>query len=113
MRQMILKIKSDANKMKSSIGASSRVNASNAISKDDEKMKYSSQFPLTKMNFVLMAVSGLLIIVGFLLMLGGANDGETFNNDIFSTRRIVVGPTMAFLGFVAMAVSIIYKPNRK
>ena len=69
-------------------------------------------FPLTRTNFLLMAVSALLIVVGFLLMLGGANDSETFNNDIFSTRRIVAGPTMAFIGFVAMAISIIFKGKK-
>lgn len=66
-------------------------------------------FPLTKINFVLMAVCGLLIVVGFLLMLGGANDGAQFNDDIFSTRRVVVGPALSFIGFVAMAFAIIYK----
>ena len=30
-----------------------------------------SQFPLVKINFILMAVAGLIIVLGFLLMLGG------------------------------------------
>lgn len=77
--------------------------------KQKEQLIKRSEYPLTKANVVLMAVSGLMIIVGFLLMLGGANDGTEFNYDIFSTRRTVVGPTIAFLGFVAMAVSIVYK----
>lgn len=68
-----------------------------------------TDFPLAKINFILMMVSGLLIVVGFLLMLGGSNDGTQFNDDIFSTRRVVVGPTMAFIGFVAMAIAIIFK----
>ncbi len=68
-----------------------------------------TSFPLTKINFVLMAVCGLLIVVGFLLMLGGSNDGAQFNDDIFSTRRVVVGPALSFIGFVAMAFAIIYK----
>lgn len=82
-------------------------NADNGIDNIERGM-----FPLTKMNFLLMAVSALLIVVGFLLMIGGANDGIEFNNDIFSTRRTVVGPSMAFLGFVAMAISIIYKRKK-
>ncbi len=55
-----------------------------------------SQFPLVKINFILMAVAGLIIVLGFLLMLGGSSTVDEFNPDIFSTRRIVVGPTMAF-----------------
>lgn len=72
----------------------------------------SAEFPLVKRNFVWMAVSAGLIVLGFLLMLGSGST-EEFNPDIFSTRRIVVGPTVAFIGFVAMGVSIICRPKRK
>ena len=34
-----------------------------------------------------------------------------FNPDVFSTRRIVVGPTLAFLGFLSMAFAIIWTPR--
>ncbi len=55
-----------------------------------------------------------LIIIGFLLMSGGSSSIEGgFNPDIFSTRRIVVGPTVAFLGFLLMAFAIIYTPGHK
>ena len=56
-----------------------------------------------------MMVCGVLIVAGFLLMLGGSNNGTEFNDDIFGFRRVVVGPTMAFIGFVAMGVAIIFK----
>lgn len=69
------------------------------------------QLPLTKINFIMMACSALLIILGFLLMLGGNSSGEEFNPDIFSTRRIIVGPTIAFIGFLAMGFAIIYRPK--
>ncbi|MBD5174194.1 MAG: DUF3098 domain-containing protein [Bacteroidales bacterium] len=66
--------------------------------------------PLQRANFVAMAIAGLMIVVGFLLMLGGSSTETEFNPDIFSTRRIVVGPCIAFLGFVAMAIAIIIDP---
>lgn len=69
--------------------------------------------PLGRLNFLLMAVSGLLIVLGFLLMLGSSSTPEQFNADIFSTRRIVVGPAISFIGFVTMAVAIIINPSRK
>lgn len=70
------------------------------------------QFPLVKINFILMAIAGAAIVIGFLLMLGGSTTAEGFNPDIFSTRRIVVGPTLAFLGFLFMAFAIIYRPKK-
>lgn len=71
-----------------------------------------SQFPLGRKNFILMGIAGAMIVVGFLLMLGGSSTEEAFNPDIFSTRRIVVGPTIAFLGFLFMGYGIIRKPSQ-
>lgn len=68
--------------------------------------------PLGRCNFIAMACAGLMIIVGFILMLGSGNNSDTFNPDIFSTRRIVVGPAICFLGFVAMAFAIIIRPGQ-
>lgn len=80
--------------------------------KDSGLIKENSQtMPLTQKNFIGMAISGALIVVGFLLMLGGSSTPEEFNPDIFSVRRIVVGPFLAFAGFVAMAVAIAVRPQ--
>ena len=72
----------------------------------DQQENEKRPMPLRKGNFVPMAAAGVLIVLGFVLMLGA---GST---DIFSTRRIVVGPCLAFIGFVAMAAAIII-PFRK
>ena len=71
------------------------------------------EFPLVRINFILMAIAGAAIIIGFLLMLGGSTNAvDGFNPDIFSTRRIVVGPALSFLGFLFMAFAIIYRPKK-
>lgn len=81
--------------------------------KENNLIKESREtMPFSKNNYIDMAVAGLLIIVGFLLMLGGSSTAEAFNPDIFSTRRIVVGPFLAFVGFVAMAIAIVVKPKK-
>lgn len=83
-------------------------------SKDPELLEVSeSEKPFTKINFIMMGCCVALIVVGFLLMLGGSSSTETgFNPDIFSTRRIVVGPLLSFLGFLFMAFAILYKPRK-
>lgn len=71
-----------------------------------------SQQPFSKINFLLIGCCCILIIVGFLLMIGGGSSVEGgFNPDIFSTRRIVVGPLLAFLGFALMAFAIFFNPE--
>lgn len=72
-----------------------------------------AQKPFAKINFWMMGVCLALIIVGFLLMSGGSSSDQTFNPDVFSTRRIVVGPLLSFLGFLFMAFAIIYRPKKK
>lgn len=69
--------------------------------------------PLLRNNFIIMSVAGLMIILGFLLMLGSGSTEEAFNPDSFSTRRIVVGPAIAFLGFLLMGIGIIVRPKKK
>lgn len=69
--------------------------------------------PILRNNFILMAVSGILIVVGFVLMAGGSSETSHYNPDIFSTRRIVIGPMLSFVGYVLMAISIIVKPKQK
>ncbi len=76
-----------------------------------EKESY-KEFPLVKINFIMMAVSALAIVVGFILMSGGGSENGEFNPEVFSAARVVVGPTLAFLGFVAMGVAIMW-PGRK
>lgn len=71
------------------------------------------RLPLSRNNFIAMAVSGALIIIGFLLMLGGSTTDTEFNPDIFSTRRIVIGPALTFLGFVGMAIAVWIRPRKK
>lgn len=66
---------------------------------------------LGKSNFILMAVSMIIVIVGFVLMSGSASDDTTFDADIFSTMRIKVAPVVCFVGFVSMIYAIVHKPN--
>ncbi|MBO5445232.1 MAG: DUF3098 domain-containing protein [Muribaculaceae bacterium] len=72
-----------------------------------------NQRPFGKLNYIAMAACLALIVIGFLLMAGPGSSVEGgFNPDIFSTRRIVVGPTVAFLGFFLMVFAILLKPKK-
>ena len=71
------------------------------------------KFNLPKINAIAIAISVLIIILGFALMVGAPSGATEFNPDIFSTRRITVGPMIAFFGFILMIVAILYKPRKK
>lgn len=72
-------------------------------------MKYN----LPKINSILIAVSFLIIVIGFVLMVGEPSGATAYNPDIFSVRRITVGPMISLFGFVIMIVAILYRPKKK
>ena len=43
---------------------------------------------------------------------GGSVDSVTFNPEIFSTRRIVVGPMITLFGFLFEIFAILYRPKK-
>ena len=71
------------------------------------------KFNLPKYNAVLIAMSVVIIVVGFALMVGNPSGAIEFNPDIFSFRRITVGPMVSLFGFVVMIIAILYNPKKK
>ena len=67
-------------------------------------------FAFTKINYILIAVSVLLIIIGFALMAGSSTTTE-FNPDVFSFRHITLAPIVCMVGFVGMIIAIMWKKN--
>jgi hypothetical protein len=75
-------------------------------------IKEEKKFTLGTINLKLIGLSFVIIIIGFLLMMGEPTVTE-YNPDIFSTKRTVVAPVIAFLGFGCMIFAIMYKPKSK
>lgn len=75
-------------------------------------MENNKQLRLGKINLILIAVGFLIIVSGFVLMTGSTT-GVEFNPDIFSTRRITVGPMVSFFGFIFIIFAILFKPKAK
>jgi len=57
-------------------------------------------FPLGKENYRLLVIGIVIIVIGFILMMGGgSSDPEVFSSDIFSFRRITLAPLVVLFGF--------------
>lgn len=71
-------------------------------------------FALGKENYKLMAIGFSVIVVGFILMVGGGSeDPEVFNPEIFSFRRITLAPLLLLFGFLFEIYAILKKPKDK
>jgi len=70
-------------------------------------------FALGKQNYILLAIGFVVIIIGFLLMIGGGSDDpNVFNEEeLFSFRRITLAPIVILAGFVFEIYAIMKKPK--
>jgi len=69
-------------------------------------------FLFDRLNYVIMAAGVVVIIIGFLLMTGKANDNPAvFNSDeIYSFRRITLAPVVVMIGFLIEVYAILKRP---
>ncbi|MBE9467161.1 MAG: DUF3098 domain-containing protein [Bacteroidetes bacterium] len=69
-------------------------------------------FALGKENSRLLIVGFVIIVIGFILMTGGAvNDPNKFNPEVFSFRRITLAPIVVLFGFIFEIWAIMKKPK--
>lgn len=59
------------------------------------------RMPLTRKNYIILAIGFAIVLLGFVLMAGGGSHSATeFDYDIFSFRRITLAPILVVGGFV-------------
>jgi len=68
-------------------------------------------FAFDKVNYILLAVGMAIVVLGFILMSGGASTEIAYNPDIFSVRRIKVAPVVCLFGFLSMIYAVMRKPK--
>jgi len=69
-------------------------------------------FALGHENYKLLAIGFAIIVIGFLLMLGGkSKDPNEFNEEIFSFRRITLAPIVVLAGFIFEIWAIMKRPK--
>lgn len=69
-------------------------------------------FSIPVSNYRMILIGFGIVIVGFLLMMGGGSDDPNqFNYDIFSFRRITLAPFVVLGGFGFIFWAIMRKPK--
>jgi hypothetical protein len=82
------------------------------VKKSDVK-ESNSGFALGRENYIYLVIGFVIIIIGFMLMVGGKSpDPNVFNEkEIFSFRRITLAPVLVILGFAFEIWAIMKKPR--
>jgi len=66
------------------------------------------RMPLTRRNYIMLAIGFAIIVSGFILMAGGGSDSpDRFDYAMFSWRRITLAPLLAVGGFVMEVYAIL------
>ncbi|MGO1596794.1 MAG: DUF3098 domain-containing protein [Sphingobacterium sp.] len=73
--------------------------------KPDQRNSAKAGFVFQKVNYQLFVAAILIVLVGFILMMG--------TEDIYSFTKITLAPLVVVLGFGLGFVAILYKPRDK
>ena len=73
-----------------------------------------ANFSLPSKNVKIIAAGLLVMVIGFILMLGGgSSDPSVFNPEMFNFRRLVIAPLVIIAGIVVIIVAIMRIPKDK
>ena len=71
-----------------------------------------ANFSLPAKNVLIIGIGLLVMVLGFVLMLGGgSSDPNVFNPEMFSARRITVAPVVICIGIGVIIWGIMRKPR--
>ena len=70
-------------------------------------MENNEKMPITRRGLELLLIGLIVMVVGYLLMMGGGSDDpEVFNYAMFDFRRLVAAPAVIICGIVIEVVAI-------
>lgn len=79
-----------------------------------EENEPQEKFAIARSSFKFIGLGVVIVIIGFLLMLGGKyTDPNEFNPDVFSFRRITLAPIVVVFGFLFVIWAIMRRPSKE
>jgi hypothetical protein len=71
-------------------------------------------FALNSGNYKVMLIGIAVVVLGFILMIGGGTENPMeFSDEIFSFRRITLAPIVVIAGYVLIFYSILKKDSSR
>ena len=70
-------------------------------------MENNEKMPITRRGLKLLLIGLIVMVSGYLLMMGGGSDDpQVFNYDMFDFRRLVAAPAVIIRGIIIEVVAI-------
>lgn len=87
--------------------------ATTGVKKEDQKNVNPSTFAFGRDNYIFMLAGVGILVIGYLLMIGGGSENPNeFNPEIFSTQRVTIAPVTLLIGFGVVLYGIMKKPKQ-
>lgn len=79
----------------------------------DKTNNEEKQMPFTRENYKWVIIGLVVLLIGFLLMIGGgSNDPDVFNERMFNFRRLTLAPVLVLAGFGIEFYAIMKRPKQ-
>ena len=72
-----------------------------------------TDFAFGRINYIMLAVSVAIVVIGLFLMSGGSSTPEAYDPEIFNAMHIKVAPIVTFIGFVSIIFDVMYRGKSK
>lgn len=83
------------------------------MAKQQEKETKQDILAFDRMNYILLLAGIGILVLGYLLMIGGGSDDpKVYNKEIFNFQRITLSPITLLIGFGVVLYAIIRKPKQ-
>ncbi len=80
----------------------------NLESTDEQKV-----MPFGRQNYIIVLIGIALLVIGFILMLGGgSNDPDVFNEKMFDFQHITLSTILILAGFVVEIIAIFWRGKK-
>ncbi|WP_026474263.1 DUF3098 domain-containing protein [Alkaliflexus imshenetskii] len=81
-----------------------------SLKKETQGRKF--DMALDKENYILLAISFAIVVIGFILMIGGGSDDpDVFSEAVYGFRRVTLAPMVVLFGFLFAIYAIMKKPS--
>ena len=69
--------------------------------------------PFGRQNYIIVLIGIALLVLGFILMLGGgSNDPDVFNEKMFDFQHITLSTILILAGFVVEIIAIFWRGKK-
>ena len=78
-----------------------------------DKTDNQNVMPFGRQNYIIVLIGIALLVIGFILMLGGgSNDPDVFNEKMFDFQHITLSTILILAGFVVEIIAIFWRGKK-